>query len=49
VAAWITTLVQIERVVSRDDGFAVVEKLILEEYMRESDPRSDGSEESGSS
>lgn len=41
-------LVQIERVVSRDDGFAVVEKLILEEYMRETDPRSDGSEESGS-
>ena len=41
-------LIQIERVVSRDDGFAVVEKLILEEYMRESDPRSDGSEGSGS-
>ena len=42
-------LVQIERVVSRDDGFAVVERLILEEYMQETDPRSDGSEESGSS
>jgi hypothetical protein len=41
-------LAQIERVVSRDDGYAVVEKLILEEYMRETDPRSDGSEESGS-
>ena len=40
-------LVQIERVVSRDDGYAVVERLILEEYMRETDPRSDGSEESG--
>ena len=41
-------LVQIERVVSRDDGFAVVERLILEEYMQATDPRSDGSEESGS-
>ena len=41
-------LAQIERVVSRDDGFAVVERLILEEYMQETDPRSDGSEESGS-
>ena len=41
-------LAQTERVVSRDDGYAVVEKLILEEYMRESDPRSDGPEGSGS-
>jgi hypothetical protein len=41
-------LAQIEKVVSRDDGYAVVEKLILEEYMQETDPRSDGSEESGS-
>ena len=41
-------LAQIERVVSRDDGFAVVERLILEEYMQETNPRSDGSEESGS-
>ena len=40
-------LAQIERVVSRDDGFAVVERLILEEYMQETNPRSDGSEESG--
>jgi hypothetical protein len=40
---------QIERVVSRDDGYAVVEKLILEEYMQETDPRSDGAEGSGSS
>jgi hypothetical protein len=40
-------LAQIERVVSRDDGYAVVEKLILEEYMQETDPRSDGPEESG--
>ena len=37
-------LAQIERVVSRDDGFAVVERLILEEYMQETNPRSDGSE-----
>ena len=42
-------LAQTERVVSRDDGYAVVEKLILEEYMRESDSRSDGAEGSGSS
>ena len=41
-------LAQIERVVSRDDGFAVVERLIVEEYMQETNPRSDGSEESGS-
>ena len=41
-------IAQVERVVSRDDGFAVVEKLILEEYMRESDLRSDGPEGSGS-
>ena len=34
-------LVQIERVVSRDDGFAVVERLILEEYMQETNPRSE--------
>ena len=40
---------QIERVVSRDDGYAVVEKLILEEYLQETDPRSDGTEGSGSS
>jgi thioredoxin-related protein len=40
-------LAQIERVVSRDDGFAVVEKLIAEEYMQETDPRSDRSEGSG--
>ena len=39
---------QIERVVSRDDGYAVVERLIVEEYMRESDPRSDGPEGSAS-
>ena len=42
-------LAQTERVVSRDDGYAVVEKLILEEYMQATDPRSDDSEESGSS
>ena len=34
-------LAQIERVVSRDDGFAVVERLILEEYMQETNPRSE--------
>ena len=34
-------LVQIERVVSRDDGFAVVERLILQEYMQETNPRSE--------
>ena len=39
---------QTERVVSRDDGYAVVEKLILEDYMRESDPPSDGPEGSES-
>jgi hypothetical protein len=38
---------QIERVISRDDGFAVVEKLIAEEYMLETDPRSDSSVGSG--
>lgn len=42
-------LVQIERIVSRDDGYAVVEKLILEEYMPATDPRSDGADGSGSS
>jgi hypothetical protein len=41
-------LARLERVVSRDDGYAVVEKLIAEEYMRESDPRLDGPEGSGS-
>ena len=40
---------QTEKVVSRDDGYAVVEKLILGEYMQATDPRSDGAEESGSS
>jgi hypothetical protein len=32
---------QIERVISRDDGYAVVEKLIAVEYMEDTDPRSD--------
>jgi hypothetical protein len=40
---------QIERVVSRDDGYAVVEKLIAEEYLEQTDPRADGSEGSASS
>ena len=34
-------LVQIERDVSRDEGFAVVERLIMEEYMQETNPRSE--------
>jgi hypothetical protein len=32
-------LPQIERVISQDDGYMVVEKLILEEYMEETDRR----------
>jgi hypothetical protein len=40
---------QIERVISRDDGFAVVERLIAEEYLEETAPRSDGAEGSWSS
>ena len=36
---------QIERVVSRDDGYAVVEKLIAEEYMEATDPRSDDTDD----
>ena len=40
---------QIERVISRDDGYAVVEKLIAEEYLKETDPRSDGADGSHSS
>jgi hypothetical protein len=32
---------QVERVVSRDDGYAVVEKLIGVEYLEVTDPRSD--------
>ena len=32
---------QVERVISRDDGYAVVEKLIGVDYMEVSDPRSD--------
>jgi hypothetical protein len=34
---------EIERVVSEDPGYAVVEKFVAEEYMEETDPRSDGS------
>jgi hypothetical protein len=33
---------QVERVISRVDGYAVVEKLIAVEYMEAADPRSDG-------
>jgi hypothetical protein len=40
---------QIERVISQDDGLAVVERLIAEEYLEETDPRSEGREESGPS
>jgi hypothetical protein len=32
---------QIERVISQNDGYAVVEKLIAEEYLEVTDPRSD--------
>jgi hypothetical protein len=35
---------QIERVISEDDGYAVVEKLVAEAYLEVADPRSDGSE-----
>ena len=30
---------QIARIISQDDGYTVVEKLILEEYMEKPDPR----------
>jgi hypothetical protein len=33
---------EIERVVSQDDGYVVVEKLIERDYAQEADPRSDG-------
>ena len=32
----------IERVVSQDDGYAVVEKLVATDFAKEADPRSDG-------
>ena len=35
---------QIERVVSRDDGYVVVEKLVAQDDLEEMDPRSDGSD-----
>ena len=35
---------QIERIISRDDGYMVVEKLVAKQYMEETDPRSDGSQ-----
>lgn len=38
---------QIARIISRDDGHAVVEKLIAEEYMQATDPRSDGARDQG--
>jgi hypothetical protein len=41
-------IAQIERVVSRDDGHAVVEKLMADEYLEQTDPRADGSEMSAS-
>jgi hypothetical protein len=37
---------QIERVISRDDGYVVVEKLVAQEYMKETDPHSAGSNRS---
>jgi hypothetical protein len=33
---------EIERVVSQDDGYAVVEKFVATEFMEEADPRTDG-------
>ena len=33
---------EIERVVSQDDGYAVVEKFVATDFAREADPRSDG-------
>ena len=33
---------EIECVVSQDDGYAVVEKLVATDFAREADPRSDG-------
>ena len=35
---------QIERIVSQDDGYVVVEKFVAEDYMEERDPGSDGSD-----
>jgi hypothetical protein len=35
---------QVERVISRVDGYAVVEKLIAVEFMEAADPRSDGTD-----
>ena len=37
---------QIERIVSRDDGYVVVEKLVAQDDLEEMDPRSDGSDKS---
>jgi hypothetical protein len=34
---------EIERVVSEDDGYAVVEKLVGRDFVKETDPRSDES------
>jgi hypothetical protein len=33
---------EIERVVSQDDGYAVVEKIVGRGFLKEADPRSDG-------
>ena len=33
---------EIERVISRNDGYAVVEKVVAKDYMEEIDPRSEG-------
>jgi hypothetical protein len=33
---------EIERVISRNDGYAVVEKVVAKDYMEETDPRSEG-------
>jgi hypothetical protein len=37
-------VLQIERVISREDGYVVVEKLIAEDELEETDPRLNGSE-----
>jgi len=35
---------QIERVISREDGYVVVEKLVAQDDLEEMDPRSNGSD-----
>jgi hypothetical protein len=42
----VTTFLRIERVISVDDGYAVVEKLLADEYMEGGASHSDGSDRS---